>query len=478
MAISAAPTQASAGSVPPPAAERRATGRAVLEASWDLRKHLDTFALAIAGLTIVSISAVHQYLGPLRYARPSLTLLALALGLLVLRPRRAAWRNLRTWPAQAVFALLFIATGSAFFGISFGGSARFLLDGYGRVLLVWLLMVVVVRDVKDLMVQIWGFVISVGILGVLSFTVLELETTSTGLGRLEGGATMFDANDLGMVVLLALPLALLLFLNSGRIGKLVSVAVMAVIPAVIALTGSRGAMVGLVAVGACLFFAMARVSFVKRVSVLLLLVTALGLSATDEYWAQMRTLLKPGEDYNATDNFGRVEIAKRGIRYMLSYPVFGVGIGNFPRAEGTISPIAQELQSQGEAIRWVAPHNTYVQVGAELGLIGFTLWLAILAGGSVGLWLRRRRVPRAWEKQSKERRFLRDAMLFVPISFVAFAVTTFFLSHAFTPPTYIIFSFHAALLAIVQKERRKDRLAKRDATRGAHGPSAAALPSA
>lgn len=437
---------------------------------------IDLLRGSLVGLTLVSISAVHLYLGPLRSVRPALTLLALAVLLTLLRPRGVRWSSLRVWPALAVGGFALLAVGSTFFGISLGGSARYILDGYSRVLLVYVLMVVVVRDARDLAVQMWGYVVSIGVLIILAFTVLEVNTTDAGLDRLGGGATMYDANDLGMVALIALPIALLLFYASRTLGKVLSGAIILGIPLLIAMTGSRGAMLGLIAVGAALFFAMSRINLVKRAAVVGVLLFGLMLGASDAYWEQMRTLLRPSEDYNLADDFGRIAIAKRGFGYMLRYPLFGIGIGNFPRAEGTISPIASQLANSGEAVRWVAAHNSYVQVGSELGVAGLGLWLALLTGGSVGLLLRRARVPRDWERQSPERRFLREAMLFLPVSFIGFAVTTFFLSHAFTPPTYILFSFHAALLVLVQRELAADRRAARLAAAPPADPLSAARP--
>src|SRR5256886_14550022 len=86
---------------------------------------------------------------------------------------------------------------------------------------------------------------------------------------------------------------------------------------------------------------------------------------------------------------------------MLDYPAFGIGINNFERAEGTISDKARRSFA-GDPIRWVAPHNSFVQVGAELGLPGLILWSSLIVGGIVGMSRLRRRLPPAW--RSEERR--------------------------------------------------------------------------
>ena len=81
---------------------------------------------------------------------------------------------------------------------------------------------------------------------------------------------------------------------------------------------------------------------------------------------------------------GRLQIWSRGIGYMMDNPVFGVGPGNFQTAEGTLSPFA-ERQQYGVGVRWNAPHNSFVQIGAELGLPGLALYIAVIASAFHGL---------------------------------------------------------------------------------------------
>ena len=63
---------------------------------------------------------------------------------------------------------------------------------------------------------------------------------------------------------------------------------------------------------------------------------------------------------------------------MVANPVLGLGPGNFPIAEGTLSAIAARQQF-GIGVRWNAAHNSYVQIGAELGFPGLVLYLAVIA---------------------------------------------------------------------------------------------------
>ena len=99
-------------------------------------------------------------------------------------------------------------------------------------------------------------------------------------------------------------------------------------------------------------------------------------TASDQYWEQMQTITSDS-DYNHTSESGRLQIWGRGIGYMLQNPVLGVGPDNFSTAEGTLSPLAKR-QQYGVGVRWNAPHNSYVQIAAELGIPGFLLYVAVI----------------------------------------------------------------------------------------------------
>lgn len=431
----------------------------------------DAVRMCLFGIMLVNISAIQMYLGPVRLLRPGMTFLAFAMVLALLKPARVAWKNLTAaYPSKWVLVLFGLACGSAVFGLSLGGSVNYILSVYGRNLLFFFLIVVAIRNVHDLALLMWSFVVSVGVLAVLAQTVLDLELTREGLGRLDGGQGSFDANDIGLILVMALPLALLFFFNGKRLTRITSLACLIGIPVTIALTGSRGAMVGLVVIGIAILFTLRRISVVKRVSILAAVVAGLSFAAPDGYWKQMSTILNYTEDYNYSVDYGRRNVAKRGFGYMVGRPLFGVGVANFPRAEGTISPIASARVSDGLAVEWIAPHNTYVQVGAEMGIPALVIWLSLLLGGTVGLWRLRRRLPASWEYESGERKFLSDACLFLPISFLGFAVSSAFLSHAYTIIPYVIFAYLGGLHLLVRKELKKDALQAAPAV--ASGPGA------
>ena len=118
------------------------------------------------------------------------------------------------------------------------------------------------------------------------------------------------------------------------------------------------------------------VSLGKRIVTIAVVAIGLGIWAPQGYWRQMQSILSPKQDYNYTSKDGRKEVAKRGIGYMLARPVFGLGIGNFEKAECSISEKALNTPA-GHGIRCLPPHNSFVQAGAELGVPGLILWASI-----------------------------------------------------------------------------------------------------
>jgi O-antigen ligase len=171
----------------------------------------------------------------------------------------------------------------------------------------------------------------------------------------------------------------------------------------------------------------------------------------------MNTITKPSEDYNLTAAYGRKAIALRGIGYMMQYPFFGIGIGNFGKAECTISPLA--LNPSREGFRCVAPHNSAIEAGACLGIGGIVLWIGMLVGGAIGMLRLGRRVPAAWRRGDAEQRLLISAGRFLAVAFIGFGVTSTFVSFAWLEFIYILAAFAAGLYTAVAKRLREDGLA-------------------
>jgi O-antigen ligase len=406
--------------------------------------------LLVAGLIVVSISRIHQSISVIGLFRPALLLVGLAAAYAFLNPRKLApFAILRTFPARMVMALGVMACISAPFGISLGSSASFILQDYSKVLLAAFLILITIRNVADLYTYIWAFAISTGLLAFTSVFISGVSVTSDGLARLSGSAS-YDANDTGTVILVGLTLTLIVFQMVRGVSKVALVGVLLLSGATLAKTGSRGAFVGLVAVGGALLVLLDRVSIVKRVGVVVVLVLGLAVAAPQGYWDQMGSLLSPKEDYNWTSPTGRKAVTTRGIGYMMRNPITGIGVGNFPRAEGLLSERGQAFRPGLKGVKWSAAHNSFLQPAAEMGIPGFVLFCMLVFGSMRLMFRLRKRLPKQVDRADPEMRLLTLAALYLPVALIAFAVAGFFVSFAYLDLLYMLSAIVAGTIFCIE----------------------------
>lgn len=408
----------------------------------------------VSVLIVITLSRVHVHMG-LAQARPVLLLAIACVAFAIMNPRLVnAERILSFWPARVFVALAVIACLSAPFGISLGGTAVFILDVFSKCLILSFLIIAGVRHARDLLTFVWAYVLSCGFLAYLAIFVFRVRMTQ-GVARLNNLYT-FDSNDISTILMAGLPLTLLVYQNSVGRKKVLAGAILVGIGATMARSGSRGGFLALLAVGAALLFWVPGVAAAKRIMFVGTVATALVIAAPAGYWEQMRTLLSPTEDYNWDEYYGRRKTAERGIEYMLRYPVFGVGIGQFARADGTISDRAVTFVDRvGYSVRWRAAHNSFVEAGAETGIPGLLLWTSLIVGGIGSMRRLRKRLPRGWLHGTPEQRFLYSMTIYLPVSFIGFAVAAFWVSFAWIEPVYFLAAFvvgvHISVTALLKQ---------------------------
>jgi O-antigen ligase len=405
--------------------------------------------LPVALLIILTISRVHQYYGIIVSLRPALLAYGWAFAVLALGTRKGvAFENWKQLPIRLVLLLGGAALLSMPLGISFGGSASFFLSSYSKVLILCLLIAAAMRSPDDFWTMVWAYVIGVGLLCWLCLTKTTSVTGSGGFVRM-GDAATYDANDIGLVCLTGIPLCFITLRTSRTVGKVASVAIIALSCVAIAKTGSRGAFIGIVAVALALLVLAREMSVLKRVAIGVAGAAALGLAAPAGYLKQMSTMFNTTSDYNYTAPTGRMEIARRGFGYLKRNPITGIGLMNFARAEGTLSEAAQEFEMGGAGVKWSAAHNSYLQAVVEMGIIGGGVFLTLIW---VGLTSGRRLRRRLGQRSPPDRRaglLIAAASDYLPIAFVSFAVPAFFLSFAYMDPMYILSAFAAAAFGLV-----------------------------
>ncbi|MHB8499935.1 MAG: O-antigen ligase family protein [Candidatus Acidiferrales bacterium] len=191
------------------------------------------------------------------------------------------------------------------------------------------------------------------------------------LARIRGAGFLSDPNDLAQILLIALPLVFI----AWRRGRMATNFLVVLLPAALLLwttflTHSRG---GLLALGAVALMA-ARKKIGTTASTALAAIFIFGMLALD---------FTGGRGISAADGADRLEAWANGLEMFKSAPLFGIGFNNFT-----------DLYE-------ITAHNSFVLCLAELGLLGSTLWMALLVTTTMGLnsalGVQKRRAPnRSW----------------------------------------------------------------------------------
>jgi O-antigen ligase len=219
------------------------------------------------------------------------------------------------------------------------------------------------------------------------------------------------------------------------------------------LTLSRG---GLVALGASLIAAIVvagrRRGVVVGVAAAAVLATVIYFGAFAPAEARDRVLEVNG-------GTGRTDIWTVGWRMVEKQPLLGVGAGNFPVAS------IHYLLEPGALMRTdfivdnpKVAHNTYLNVLAELGVVGLALFLAIIA---LPLWWTARAVGFAARAGDRQLEILARAMVVVIAGLLA---ADFFGSRQYSKQLWLLLSLCPVLLQISRAElaSRRPRTAGAD----------------
>jgi O-antigen ligase len=256
-----------------------------------------------------------------------------------------------------------------------GGSVGILRTILVKVVLMYFVLVGAVRHPRDVQRLAGAYVGSVMLYAVM---VLIRFRGNTEAIRIHG-LYDYDSNDFATLVASALPIGLHLVVSRGwRIPRVAGLGGLIALLAAFVWADSRGGFLALLAGGLVLLFGYRTVSAPTRIVVAVVVVLGFSVAAGASFWARMNTIANANQDYNMTSSEGRWQLWERGMGYMAQRPIFGVGVGGFPTAEGKLSAESRDAQAHGRGQKWSEPHNSFVEVGAELGFPGLLLFVAML----------------------------------------------------------------------------------------------------
>jgi O-antigen ligase len=191
----------------------------------------------------------------------------------------------------------------------------------------------------------------------------ELTTNSTGRYSVEG----FNPNDLGLILVLALPLAWYLSLtHRNTILRWINRLYIPLGTVAILLTGSRSSMIGAIMALTIVPLTLGRLSFGMKVGVVTLVSATLLVGAIVLPEKTLERLSTTREEIESGTLNDRRVIWQAGLQLFQLHPIRGVGAGAFPQA---VEPFLGYRKTA---------HNTYLSVLVEQGAVGFTLLMLML----------------------------------------------------------------------------------------------------
>jgi O-antigen ligase len=274
--------------------------------------------------------------------------------------------------------------------------------------------------------------LSVGAINDYRLGLMTVEGYRAG-GR--GGGIFGNSNDMALHLVTILPISIaLLFGSRGLARKLIFGVCAAVMLAAIVLSYSRGAFIGLVVV---LIFLTMKIGRGNRLGIsLAIVVVAAGFLflAPGNYGGRLLSIFIPSLDTGGSADFRRDELF-RSLYVSLRHPFLGIGMGNY-----------QPMIS----LRGLVTHNSYTQVAAEMGMAALACYLMFIVTPLRKL----AQIGRETFKVHRSSNFHYLA-LGLQASLLAYIVSSFFLSVAFSWYVYYLVGLAVCLRRIYESETGK-----------------------
>ena len=336
----------------------------------------------------------------------------------------------RTWESRLLIVLYLIATVSYFtqpFPRNWSSSP--FLTCTSMVLLFFIAIIVIDTPTRLRRVL-------MAVVGSVGFSALYvLREWQKDLGSSPGfrpGWVVGDSNSYAISAMLCLPLAFYLMLEKRPTWERFYCLGCAIVTlAAVLLGASRGGFLGLLA--GFLFAALKSRRPLRTLALVsvLLIPTILILPQSP-----LRRLFHPDWVDNSAV-VSRQAAWSGGLNMIKAHPLVGVGLGNF-------KPLVMDYEDAGTKVQSVA-HNTYIEIGAELGLPALLIFLALLLSVYRTLEKVRRRAVRSGSQ------LFEDAAAGIQSGIVGYCVGAFFVSVEYEKFLWLLIGVSACLPVLVRR---------------------------
>ena len=332
----------------------------------------------------------------------------------------------------------------------FGGPEPKWLDYYNKLFLIYFVMLALMTSERKLFWLAWILIVSIGYLGWWGNEMYFLHGWHVVHGPGRSGSAFYDENDFAMVLVMGVPFIwYMMRYTSNRLLKLALLAWIPLMAHGVMVTFSRGGFLGLAA-------SMVLIAVREKNRKLGGAMIAVGLIffvavAGEEYKGRIGSIDNFEEDRSAA---GRLESWEAGINMATRNPLFGVGLKRYVQA----FPYYSNFEPR-------AAHNSWVQLGAECGLVALACYGFLIVFTMNALRRIRKRLPLLRGRAARISEMLSEMYL---VSMVGYLVCGFFLSME-------DFEFFYLLVGMVQILDRVTEARVRDALPGTEaGPASSA----
>ena len=329
------------------------------------------------------------------------------------------------------------------FSIWMGGSLHVFQDLYSKVILAYLLTVNVISSPRRLERLTWLLVLAVGFIGFRATLDYVRGANMVGHGtRVQGavGGLMQNPNDLALNMVAFLPLAAAVAMRrEASVLKrgIAALCALFMVGAIVA-SGSRGGFLGFVA----MTLVMGVVTVRRHPGFVIggALVALLALPALPgAYWHRIASITDSSKDDFGSEATRRTLLAE-SFRAFEENPLTGVGAGEF-----------KDWDPKDREQAWHEAHNVFLQVAAELGILGLAVFAFLIARAFTAVFQTRRLLRRATLDADAES-FLYSHSAAMTASLVGWLICALFASVAYNWTFYYLLA-----LAATPREMLRDR---------------------
>src|SRR3954451_14539683 len=246
------------------------------------------------------------------------------------------------------------------FSIWPGGSAHVFTDIYVKIILIFALMMSTITSPRRVRQVTWIMITASGYIAARAVFDYVRGVNLVEGDRVRGavGGMFENPNDLALnLVTFLAPTLFIIFHDRKPSRRLFAGAVAVTMLGAIVCTKSRSGFLGLLLMGMVVMYYTAKV---KPAAVGALVIA--GLMAVpalpSSCWDRMDSIVNAEEDQTGS-RAARLRLIDQGVQVFLSNPIIGIGAGQFKN------------YNDGETVeKWRVTHNVWLQVAAELGIVG------------------------------------------------------------------------------------------------------------